>query len=250
MIRVIALKELRLLFLSPLAWSLLGVLQLILAWIFLVQLDQFVQIQPRLAGIEGAPGLTDLVAAPMLGSAGTFLMLFMPLLSMRLFSDEYRNGTFSLLLTAPVSMTQIALGKYLGLLGFLAVALLLSLLMPLSLALGGNLDWGKLAAAFLGLSLMVAAFSAIVLWLSSLTSQPAVAAVASYGVLLFFWIINLAAEGNEASGQLFQWLSLQSHFLAMMKGLVQSQDLAFYGLVILAFLLLAIRQLDNRRREA
>ncbi|MBF0256014.1 MAG: ABC transporter permease subunit [Gammaproteobacteria bacterium] len=250
MIRVIAAKELRLLFLSPLAWSLLGVLQLILAWIFLIQLDQFIQLQPRLAGIEGAPGLTDLVAAPLLGSAGTFLMLFMPLLSMRLFSDEYRNGTFSMLLTAPVSMTQIALGKFFGLLGFLAVALLLSLLMPLSLSLGGSLDWGKLAAAFLGLSLMVAAFSAIGLWLSSLTSQPAVAAISTYGVLLFFWIINLAAETNEESSQLFQWLSLQSHYQTMMQGLVKSEDLIYYALVILAFLLLAIRQLDNRRREA
>ncbi|MEO5344487.1 MAG: ABC transporter permease, partial [Gammaproteobacteria bacterium SHHR-1] len=141
-------------------------------------------------------------------------------------------------------------GKYLGLLGFLAIALLLCLLMPLSLALGGNLDWGKLAAAFLGLTLMVAAFCAIVLWLSSLTSQPAVAAVASYGVLLFFWIINLAAEGGGEASALFHWLSLQSHFVALGKGLVQSQDLAYYGLVILAFLLLAIRQLDNRRREA
>jgi ABC-2 type transport system permease protein len=63
MIRVIASRELRSLFLSPLAWSVLGVLQLVLAWVFLVQVDTFMQIQPRLAALEGAPGLTDLVAA-------------------------------------------------------------------------------------------------------------------------------------------------------------------------------------------
>jgi ABC-2 type transport system permease protein len=250
MIRVIALKELKSLFLSPLAWSLLGVLQLILAWIFLVQVDQFIQLQPRLAAMQGAPGLTDLVAAPILGSAATFIMLFMPLLSMRLLSDEYRNGTISLLLSAPVSMTQIVLGKYLGLLGFLVIALLLCLLMPLSLSLGGSLDWGKLAAASLGLLLMSAALAAIGLWISSLTSQPAVAAVASYGVLLFLWIISMAAESNAESGHFFQWLSLQSHYLAMLKGLVKTADLAYYALVICAFLLLAIRQLHSRRTEA
>ena len=250
MIRVIAARELKSLFLSPLAWSLLGVLQLIMAWIFLVQVDSFIQLQPRLAGIEGAPGLTDLVAAPLLGTVATFIMLFTPLLSMRLFSDEYRNGTFSLLLSAPLSMTQITLGKYLGLLGFLSLALLLTLLMPLSLSLGGSLDWGKLAAAFAGLCLVTAAFAAIGLYISSLNSQPSVAAIATYGVLLFFWIISMAAETNDQSGHFFKWLSLQTHYVAMMKGLIKSSDLAYYGLVILGFLLLTIRSLDNRRTEA
>jgi ABC-2 type transport system permease protein len=249
-IRVIAARELRGLFLSPLAWSLLGVLQLILAWVFLAQVEGFIQLQPRLVGIEGAPGLTDLVAAPLLGTAATFLMLFTPLLSMRLFSDEYRSGSFSLLLSAPLSMTQIALGKYLALLGFLYLALLLSLLMPLSLALGGNLDWGKLAAASTGLLLVTASFAAIGLFLSSINNQPSVAAITTYGVLLFFWIIGMAAERNDQSGHFFQWLSLQSHYVAMLRGLVKGSDLAYYGLVIAGSLLLTIRALDNRRSEA
>lgn len=248
-IRLIAARELRSLFHSPLAWSLLGVMQLILAWAFLVQVDGFVQLQPKLANIPEVPGLTELVAVPVFVNAASLLMLFIPLLSMRLLSEEYRSGSFSLLQSAPVSMTQIVLGKYLGLLGFLGLALLLVILLPLSLAMGARLDWGLLAAAFLGLVLMTAAFAAIGLYISSLSRQPAVAAMASYGLLLFLWIIGLASEANPESGQVFQWLSLQHHFQALQKGLVRSEDLIWYLLVILAFVLLCIRVLDTRRRE-
>ncbi|OGT87814.1 MAG: ABC transporter permease [Gammaproteobacteria bacterium RIFOXYA12_FULL_61_12] len=249
MIGVIASREWKSLFLSLLAWSVLGVIQLILAWIFLAQIDTFLQVQSRLAGMEGAPGLTDLIATPLFGAAVTFLMLLTPLLTMRLISDELRNGTFSLLLTAPVSMTQIVLGKYLGFMGFIAVSLGLTLLMPLSLLIGGSLDFGKLAAALLGLFLATASFAAVGLFISSLTAQPAIAAIGTYGVLLFFWIINLAAETGEQSGRLFNWLSLQSHYEFMMRGLIRTSDLIYYLLLIAAFLLLTIRRLDNRRRE-
>jgi ABC-2 type transport system permease protein len=248
MIRLIAGRELKSLFISPLAWGLLGVMQLILAWVFLNQVDGFIQLQPKLASIPDVPGVTELVAVPLLGSAASILMLFIPLLSMRLLSEEYRSGSFSLLLCAPISMTQIILGKYLGLLGFLGLALGLVLLMPLSLGLGARLDWGLLAAAFLGLVLMTAAFAAIGLYISSISQQPAVAAVASYGVLLFLWIIGLAADANQESGQAFQWLSLQHHYQALQKGLVQAEDVIWYLLVVLTFVLLAIRVLDSRRR--
>lgn len=250
MIRLIAVREFISLFLSPLAWSLLGVMQLILAWIFLNQVDAFVQLQPKLASIPDVPGVTELVAVPLLSSAASLLMLFIPLLSMRLLSEEYRSGSFSLLLSAPVSMTQIVLGKYFGLLGFLGLALLLVLLMPLSLAFGTGLDWGHLAAAFLGLVLMTSAFAAIGLYISSLSQQPAVAAMGSYGVLLFLWIIGLAADANAETGQIFQWLSLQQHFQALQRGLVRTEDIIWYLLVILGFVLLCIRVLDTRRREA
>lgn len=250
MICVIASRELKGLFLSPLAWSVLGVLQLILAWLFLVQVDTFLQVQPKLAGIEGAPGLTDLVATPMLGAAATFIMLVTPLLSMRLLSDEFRNGTFSLLLTAPISMSRIVVGKYLGIFGFLAIAVLMILLMPLSLLIGGSLDWGKLVAATLGLLLASASFAAIGLFISSLTAQPAVAAIGAYGALLFFWVIGLAAEIGERGGRFFDWLSLLNHYESMMKGLVRGSDLVFYILVIAVFLLLTIRRLDSLRTEA
>jgi len=118
MIITIAARELRSLFLSPLAWSVLAVVQFILAYLFLSQIDTFLVWQPRLAAIEGAPGISDIVIAPLFADAAIVLLLVTPLLTMRVLSEERRNRTLSLLFSAPVSMTEIILGKYLGVLAF------------------------------------------------------------------------------------------------------------------------------------
>ena len=247
MILTIAGRELRSLILSPLAWALLAVVQGVTAWLFMVQIDLFMQLQPRLNVISDTPGVTDLIVAPLLGKAALVVLLTLPILSMRLLSEEFRAGTFSLLLSAPVSMTQITLGKYLALLGFLGILLLLVTLMPLSLLAGGGLDLGKLAAALLGTALVVAGLAAVGLYLSSLTSRPAVAAVTTYGVSLFLWIAhNTGSVGEQGSG-LFSWLSLTYHYQFLLKGLVRSSDLIYFALLVGLPLILTIQRLDSRR---
>ncbi len=241
----ITAKELRSLFVTPLAWVLLGIMQLILAWIFLIQLEGFMQVQPKLLGRADAPGLTDLIAAPLLETAATLLMLLTPLLTMRLISSELRSGTIDLLLSAPLSITRIVLGKYLTLLAFFFIAIVLTALMPLSLLIGANLDLGRLAAGLTGLFLLLALFGATGLFLSSMTRQPAVAATATYGLLLFLSILPQA--GGEAVSPLFAWLSPSSHLRVLLSGLVQTSDLAYFLLLTAALLALAIRRLDSRR---
>jgi hypothetical protein len=152
MIGTIAAREFRTLFLSPLAWGVLAVVQFILAWLFLVQVDTFTdEHAPMFAHMDEGPGVTDLVAAPLFGSAALILLMVVPLLSMRLLAEERRSGTLSLLMSSPVSMTEVVLGKYLGLLGFLMIVVVLVTAMPISLAIGTSLDWGKLAAGALHL---------------------------------------------------------------------------------------------------
>jgi ABC-2 type transport system permease protein len=222
-------------------------MQLILAWLFLVQMEQFLQVQPRLATLANAPGVTDLVLIPLLDSAALIIMLLIPLLSMRLLSEEYRGNSFSLLLSAPLSLTRIVLGKYLAMLAMLGIMLLLTALMPLSLLLGGQLDLGKLAAGLLGLGLELALFGAIGLFVSSLTARPAVAAAGTYGLLLFLWIINLAAGAGGEGSALFSWLSPTHHYHQLLSGLVSSSDLVYFLLLSVAFLLLTVHRLERRR---
>jgi len=245
----ITLRELRSMFRSPLAWTLLAVVQFILAWIFLVQVEEFMQIQPRLAKLATAPGITDLVATPLLSSASLIIMFLIPLMSMRLFSNEYRSGTFSLLLSAPISMTSIVLGKYLALMLFLTLLLVVTAAMPLSLLLGGSLDLGKLAAGLLGLELALTSFAAIGLFFSSITSRPTVAATGTYGLLLFLWVINLASGAGEQGSALFAWISPLSHLQNMFSGLVSSADLIYFLLLTISFLALSIRRLESRRGQ-
>ena len=245
MIFTIAARELRSLFLSPLAWAILAVTQFIMAWLFLAQIETWLALQPRLAAIEGAHGVADIVVAPLLANAAIVLLLITPLVTMRSLSEEYRARTISLLFSAPVSMTEIVLGKYLGILGFFLAVLVMLTLMPLSLMVGTDLDLGKLAAGLLGLGLMLAAFAAIGLYMSSLTEQPVVAAVTTFGLLLLLWIID-QADSAQADG-VVSYLSMLSHYQTLLKGVFNSMDVGYYVLMIALFIGFTIRRLDATR---
>ena len=242
----IAGRELRNLFLSPLAWTILGVTQLILAYMFLSQVDYYLSIQPKLVGIPGAPGVTDLVVAPLFGNAAVILLLIIPLLTMRTISDERRNKTISLLLSAPISLSEIVIGKFLAIFVFLLIILLSISLMPLSLLTVGNLDHGKFLACLLAMALLMASFNALGIYMSAIASQPTVAAVASFGALLLLWIIDWAGSNGSP---LLEYISIMRHFENLLRGLVSTVDVFYFILFIVGFLSLSIRRLDNDRLQ-
>lgn len=241
----LALNELYRLFLSPLAWVVLALSQVIIAYLFLTNIDYFIQIQARIAAIPGAPGVTEMVAIPTINNAATILLLMAPLITMRLIAEERRNESLPLLLSSPLSLTGLVLGKYLGTFIFFAVIVFLSVLMPASLLVGAQIDLQHLAAAFIGLLLLVASFTAIGLFLSSLTKQPTIAAITTFTSLFLLWIIDWASD-SDASG-LFAWLSLLRHFEPMLQGQINTSDIAYYLIVICSFILLTIRHLDAER---
>jgi len=248
MIWIIAQRELRSLFLSPLAWVILAVVQGLCAYFFLLYVDLFLQLQPRLAASPNAPGITDIVVAPLYSTAATILLLIVPLLTMRLVSEERRSQTLSLLVSAPVSMTEIILGKFVGVFSFVLIMLLLITLMPLSLLAGGSLDIGLWFSGLTGLILLLATFCSIGLFISTLTSQPTIAAIGSFGVLLFLWIINLAGTSGNG-GELFAYMSMLSHFQSMLQGIFSSTDIIYYLLVTGVCLILSIHRLDADRLQ-
>lgn len=250
MIFTLAWRELRSLFLSPLAWAILAIVQIILAYLFLSQLQEFLLIQHKLTTIENAPGITELVIAPMYGSAAFVMMLITPLLTMRLISEERRNKSLALLISAPISMTEIIIGKYLGILSFAAIMIAMITLMPLSLYLTGTLDGGLLFTIVLGISLLIAAFISLGLYMSSLTAQPTIAAMSTFGMLLMLWIIDWAGgKANETASGFLEYLSMLRHFEAFTKGIFNSSDFIYYLLFISLFLILSIRRLDGDRLQ-
>lgn len=245
MILTIAHHELRRLFLSPLAWTILAVVEFILAWMFLQHVESFLAIQSQLLGMAGDYGVTEVVATPLLGNAAVVLLLVVPLVSMRLVTEERRNKTLPLLFSAPLSMTEIVLGKYLGLYAFLLMQLLLITLMPLSLLTGGGLDFGLLASGVLGLVLLLGGFAAVGLFMSTLTQHQTVAAVSTFGVLLFFWLLDWARTGN--GGGALPYLSLLNHTEPFLKGVFDTRDVVYHVLFIATFLALSVRRLDMDR---
>lgn len=249
MIRAIAGRELKSIFLSPLAWSILAVVQLIAAWIFLILLDRFLNLQPQLVRMEDAPGATDIVVIPVFNLLGILLLMVMPLLTMRLISEEHRNKTLPLLLSSPLGAGSIVLGKFLAMLAFSGLIIVPALLMGLSLYAGTQPDIGQIASAACGVLLLAAAFSAIGLYISTLTRQPGIAAVATFGALFMLWIVHWAGQTGESGHEILSWLSITQHQQSFLLGLLRSQDIAYYLIVTLLFLLLGIRRLETQRLQ-
>lgn len=244
MIVTIIRKELSMLFISPLAWILLALMQLVLSWVFLVRLDAFLEMQSQLLQIANPPGITEIIISPVFAMAAIILLMVTPLLSMRLMAEERRNRTLTLLISSPVSMTDIVIGKFLGLMVFFLAVIFLVVTLSISLRLGGALDYGLLLSNAIGLFLLTACFSALGLYISSLTAQPVIAAIGSLGVLLGLWVINLAA--SEPDGWL-HYISLLKHFEQFNQGLIDTFSIAYFILFIVTFLVLTIRRLDGER---
>lgn len=242
----IAGNELRRLFQSPLAWTILALVQFLLAVFFFILLSQY--LEP--AGWQAGRGLTEIVVAGVIQVAGILMLLVVPFLTMRLFSEEQRSGSIKLLLSAPISITEMVLGKYLGAVCFLFCLLALTALMPLTLLLGTPLDVGLLASGLFGLALLMLALASIGLFASSLTQQPAVAGISAFGISFILWIAHLGAgNGNEKPGELFNYLSLLKHYDNLLSGAFNSVDVIYYLLVSVTFLVLTIWRLDAVRTQ-
>jgi len=246
MLWIIAQKELKTLFLSPLAWIIMAVVQLIVSYQFLAQLEKFIHIQSQMELQEQSIGVTDLVISPLFAGAAMVLLLITPLLTMRLISEERKNQTLTLLLSAPIPMYSIILGKFLGVVLFQLLMLAIISLMPLVLLWSTAIDLGQLATSLLGLSLALCAFAAAGLYLSTLTAQPVVAAISSFGLLLILWLLNWSTQMGSGFN-LLTYLSILSHLEPFLYGTFSTDDVMYFILFIVFFLALAVKRLDIYR---
>jgi ABC-2 type transport system permease protein len=191
--------------------------------------------------------MADYIGGGLYGFATILLLLIMPLLTMRLFAEERKSGSLTLLLSSPASLPEIVLGKFLGLGTFMLATLALLALMPLSLLVGTALDLGRVFAGLLGLLLMMSAFGAAGLFVSTLTKEPTIAAVVSFGLLLLIWLLQILGSQAGALGEVFTYISLIGHFESLRRGIFNSADVVYYLLFTGLFLWLAVLRLDMER---
>lgn len=246
MIALIAARELRSLLSMPSTWWVLAGLQFMLAWIFLTRLDAFLEIQPQLAQIANAPGVTASIARDVCNVAALLLMMLTPLFTMRVIAEERRNQTLTLLLSSPVSSAQIVLGKFVGLMGFLLLLMSTTPLMLLSLQLGTTLDFGLLCSNLFGLILLASCYAAVGLYVSSLTAQPIIAAITTLGVLLGSWLADMSSSALDSP---WHQVSPLYHFQNFSNGLLDTGDASFFVLVSGVCLLLAMQRLNAHRLQ-
>jgi ABC-2 type transport system permease protein len=251
--------ELRRLFVRPLGWVLAALTLAELAWRYVLLLGNFLGAQIRLAALPSGPGYTDMVSVPLLSSLLTGGMLpfgvaelalvIVPLLAMSTLAGERSNGTLPLLFGSGLSAWSIVLGKYLALLIWLLLWLVLILAMPLSLAHAATFDWGKLAAAVLGMLLLLAALAAIGVGCSAFTTYPPIAASASLLLTLALFIVQLGAQAAGVNNGVINWLALPNHLEPLLRGLVSSTDVIWFVLLAAVALALAARRLSADRER-
>jgi len=228
----IAKKEIRAYFNSPIAYAVIAVFMLLigffyysLIWWFNAQAMQMAQ-NPYYAQ---QVNINEMVFSPLFHNMSIILLLVLPLLTMRLFSEEKKAGTEELLFTSPVSVGEIIAGKYAAALVILVVMLGLTGVLSLFAFLYGNPEVAPFLNGYLGLFLMGAAFIAVGIFFSSLTENQIVSATLTFGALLLFWILNWA--GSAAGGlwqSILNYLSFFQHFDDMTRGILDTKDVVYY----------------------
>jgi ABC-2 type transport system permease protein len=249
----IAGKELRSYFVSPIAYVVLTGFLLLGGWFFFNLLARFnflLSIYSAMRNPEAQTrlNLNDFVIAPLLHNLSVVLVILVPVITMRSFAEEKRSGTYELLMTSPLSITEIVAGKFLGALGFLIVMLGLTGIYPLILLMYGNPEMGVIAAGYLGLLLLATAFLTVGLLTSSFTENQIIAAVSCLVLLLLLYVISWPAEtAGPVLGAVLKYVSLTEHFGEMVKGVIDTKDLVYFGSVILLALFLTQRSVESVR---
>ena len=247
---LIARHEWRRLAAQPFAWLLAAVVVALMAWQYLLAIQAFLALEAKIGALKDAPGVTDLVAIPLLRSFSSLLILIVPLVTMRSIAGERRAQSFTLLLAGGVGDARIVFGKYFGALGFVVVLIVFVAAMPLALSFGTSLDLGRIFVAILGLVLYAGALTAIGILCSTWTPQPALAAAAAFAIASLLMIVDAGArlQGIDNSG--INYLALPTHIEPFFRGLVASVDIVYFVLIAAVALAFAMRRLDRVRSVA
>ncbi len=244
-------KEIRLYFGSPIAYVVFAIFALVAGWFFynVFAFYTLLSLQAAMNPMAARDlSVGEGVLRPLFQNISVIMLLMMPILTMRLFAEEKKSGTLELLLTYPVRDGEVLAGKYGAALAIFLGMLSLTLVYPALTAWTVRLEWGPLVTGYLGLVLQGAAFIAAGILISSLTENQIVAAVATFGTLLFFWVVGWAADSAGATvGRVLAHLSLTEHFDSFAKGVIDTRDVIYYLNFTLLSLFLTLRSLESKR---
>jgi len=236
----IARRELKLYFVSPIAYIVMLVTLLILGLIFYVSImDAYMQ--------QYTPPTIQVVIGPLV----TIFLFSVPALTMRTIADETRSGTLEIMMTSPVRDWELVIGKWLGTTLFYLILLAITWIFAfmLNLIVTPGIDQGLLVSNYLGLFLLTGLFISIGVFASSLFSNQIAAFFTGMGLLLLFWLIGLPAQVMGIYGNsLLSYLDIGSHFYnSFFLGAIDLKDVTYYITGIALFLFLAKAAIEIRR---
>lgn len=250
---VICRKELNSYFSSPIAYGLMVFFALICGYFFYAATAIFVMRSTDPMTMQrGMPmDVGEWVIRPVLMNASVIGLFLIPMITMRLFAEEKRAGTFELLATSPITDLEIILGKWLAAVALYASILAISALDIAILFAYGKPEIAPIAVAYLGLLLQGACLLAIGTFISNTTRHQLVAGAATFAVCLLLWVLDwVSSYDTSASGKVIAYLSVMSHFESFAKGVLDSKDVIYYLSVIFFGLFLTKQSLEFLRWRA
>ena len=252
----IAMREFKVYFTSPIAYIVLAMFAVNFGYFFTTGLGYFLDYSASAAassGDLGAPPLNvnQFVIEPALGNMSIVLLFLVPLITMRLYSEEKRSGTIELLLTSPLGDYHIIIGKWLGAVMFYSCLLLVAVANIAILFVFSSPDWRPVVVAFLGLLLMGGMMISVGAFLSSLTQNQIVSATLTFGLLLLLWVLNWVSSYETSTfSRLCEYIAITPHFEQFAKGVIELKDVLYYLSAISLGWFLCKRSIESLRWKA
>jgi ABC-2 type transport system permease protein len=250
---LIAGKELKGYFASPIAYLLMAAFGLIFGFTFYVASRDMIRLslQSQMMGQSQPMNVNDAIIRPLLGFAGTITLFLVPMITMRLIAEEKRTGTIELLMTSPVTDLEIILGKWLGAMGLFLCIVAMSVINLAMLFVWGKPDLQPTLVAYLGLILQGGCLLAIGLLISTMTRNQIIAGGVTFFVCLLLYLLNwFTAFDSGPVSQVIGYLSIVTHLDNFSKGLLSLKDIVFYGSMIFLALFLTSRSMESLRWRA
>lgn len=250
---IVCQKELRSYFVSPIAYILFIIYAAIFGFFFWNMVGAFVyySMESQLRGEMFPMNLNDQVIRQLFGNINVINLLIIPLMTMRLFAEEKRNGTIELLATSPIRDGEVIFGKWLASVILYAAMLLFTCLNFLFLFKYGNPDWKPMAVSLLGVLLQAAALLAIGIFISTLTKNQIIAGAVTFGVCLLIFVLGWVGEFQYSTwAQVMTYMSTTTHMQSFLKGVIDTKDAIYYVSAIFLGLFLTARSLESLRWRA
>jgi ABC-2 type transport system permease protein len=243
---LVARREFRAYWTSPVAYVVLAVFLVLAGIFYFSQLSQFVALSSR-GGGQGVDVNQQLIR-PYLYSVSVMILFILPLVSMRLISEEKRQGTLEILLTTPAPDWAVVVGKYLASVALLGVMVAGSMVHVSILYAFGHPEWGPVWTGFLGLFLTGAAYLALGLFLSALTQNQVVSAAAAFSLFLALWLMHsLGAAASGTLSRVLTYVSFAGHFDNFGRGVLDTSDVIFFLTLTGAGVFLAVQAVTATR---
>ena len=240
-------KEFKTYFTSPLAYVVISFFLLLTGISFYSLFNRFIQISTY--NVANKPlSINKEIMAYLLGNMNIFLLMLIPFVTMRLFSEERKSHTIELLITSPITLMDIILGKFFSSLMLITTMLGLTLIYPIILFATGNPELGPILTGYLGIIFQTCFYLSLGLLFSSMTENQIVAGLITFVVSLYFYLVSLSAfSAGPVWGEVLKYISPINHYHNFLKGIISSADIVYYLSLTGISLFLTHRTLDSYR---